>query len=104
MEHNILIKPVEGGKIDLNEFGYKQDKMDNIKTLINQIVKRAAERADFKQVGRIPKFFLVDERKEIRDYNLVTWPGYELQTQLYTSGVYLNVDCCTKFIQNKTIL
>ena len=32
------------------------------------------------------------------------WPGFEVATKSLTHGIYLNVDCATKFVQNETIL
>ena len=32
------------------------------------------------------------------------WPGFEVTTKQCTEGIYLNVDACTKFITEKTVL
>lgn len=32
------------------------------------------------------------------------WPGFEVATKNVVSGIFLNVDCATKFVQTRTIL
>ena len=32
------------------------------------------------------------------------WPGFEVATKNVVSGIFLNVDCATKFVQTETIL
>lgn len=32
------------------------------------------------------------------------WPGFEVATKNLVHGIFLNVDCATKFVQNRTIL
>lgn len=51
----------------------------------------------------MPKFFNADEKINIPEFNLVAWPGYELQNKLTTQGVFCNVESCTKFVNMETI-
>lgn len=32
------------------------------------------------------------------------WPGYEVKTKQCTAGIFLNVDACTKFVRETTVL
>ena len=64
----------------------------------NLIVKLALEKKEFYQIGKLPKFFLPSEKKEIKSQNLQMWPGFEVATKSVVHGIFLNVDCATKFI------
>ena len=44
---------------------------------LNAIVKRGLECKKFKQIGRLPKFFLASEKRATPIENLDMWPGYE---------------------------
>jgi hypothetical protein len=59
---------------------------------------------NFKQIGRLPKFFLPSEKKHIGEFNLEMWPGYHTSTALLHHGIYLNVDTCAKFINKESML
>ena len=78
--------------------------MSLLLAFMNIIVKRALEKEDFTQIGRLPKYFLPSERKTIQEYYLEVWPGFETQTKLYSDGIFLNVDTATKFINKETVL
>ena len=43
------------------------------------------------------------ERDAINKYKLEAWPGYSVQTMLCTQGIFMNFDCCTKFVNQTTI-
>ena len=47
----------------------------------NQVVKLALEKKEFCQVGKLPKFFLRSEKRDIREHGLEMWPGYEVATK-----------------------
>jgi hypothetical protein len=51
----------------------------------------------------LPKFFLKKEKKDIDEYNLEMWPGFEINTKSVTHGLFLNIDTATKFV-NKTTM
>ena len=42
--------------------------------------------------------------KDIPEYNLQMWPGYELTTKSVTHGIFLNIDTATKFVNKTTML
>jgi hypothetical protein len=71
---------------------------------INMIIKSTLERDKFKQIGRLPKFFLETEKKEIKEYGIEVWPGYLTTTKMCHDGIYLNIDTCTKFMSTSTVL
>lgn len=66
---------------------------------LNILVKNAMNQSDYKQLGRLPKFFLEREKREISEYQLEMWPGYLSTTRLVRDGIFLNVDTVSKFIQ-----
>ena len=44
---------------------------------INKVVKRSLHDMDYKQIGRLPKFFNVaKDSQKIDHYGLFVWPGY----------------------------
>ena len=55
---------------------------------------------NYKQVGRLPRFFNTDELKPITvgDLQIDMWPGYSTDVKYLNDGVFLNVDTATKFI------
>lgn len=78
--------------------------MANILQCFNIVVKQALREKKYEQVGRLPKFFLAEDKIDIRQFNLNAWPGYEVTSKLSTQGVFLNIDSCTKFVNMVTIL
>jgi hypothetical protein len=42
--------------------------------------------------------------KDIPEYHLQMWPGYELNTKSLTHGIFLNIDTATKFVNKTTML
>lgn len=71
---------------------------------LNILVKNALSAQDYKQIGRLPKYFVERDKKEIKEYELEMWPGYLTTTRLLNDGIFLNVDTVSKFIQMRTIL
>lgn len=71
---------------------------------MNVISKQIFREEDFLQIGNLPKFFLPSEKKEIRDFELEMWPGFEVSAKLLRAGLYLNIDTATKFINMKPFL
>ena len=59
---------------------------------------------NYQQVGRLPRFFLTTERKEIPEFNLSMWPGYTASVKCLNDGVFLNMDTATKFINMIPVL
>ena len=68
------------------------------------VTKEALTVAKFKQVGRVPRFYDTSASQTIRQHNLDVWPGYSIVPQVYTGGLYFNIDAVTKFIQNQPVL
>ena len=71
---------------------------------LNIVVKQVLRARKFLQIGKLPKFFLENERKEIPQHNLLMWPGYMATTRLLADGIFLNIDTCAKFINKTSIL
>jgi hypothetical protein len=65
---------------------------------LNVLIKQVLRAQDFKQIGKLPKFFQQNERVQIPQYNLEMWPGYLTQSRLLADGIFLNVDTAAKFI------
>jgi hypothetical protein len=81
----------------------QMEHMSKLYTFLNMMVKRTLEYEKYNQLGRLPKFFKSQDAVAIRDFDLEMWPGYEAQSKLFTDGIFLNVDTCTKFIATTTI-
>lgn len=71
---------------------------------LNIITKEILRAENFKQIGKLPKFFFANDKKEIPQHNLEMWPGYLTTNRLVADGIFLNVDTCAKFINKTTIL
>lgn len=71
---------------------------------LNVVVKSVLREAQFKQIGKLPKFFLPSERVQIPQHSLEMWPGYLTTSRLLADGIFLNMDTCTKFINKVTCL
>jgi len=82
----------------------QKDHMPFIFQFLNNIVKSALQVQGFKQIGRMPKFFLEVDKKRIDRHNLEMWPGYVTMTRLVNDGIFLNIDTCAKFLNKTTIL
>lgn len=50
------------------------------------------------QIGRFPKFYLRKDVIQVQNESLSAWPGYEVVTQSAVQGLFLNIDCCTRFV------
>ncbi len=72
-------------------------------TFLNIIIKAGLKCKDFKQIGRLPKFFFPKDARAVEDEPLQMWPGYETATRLLNDGIFLNVDTATKFINTRSI-
>ena len=79
------------------------DYIQNVLMIFNNIVKQALRNKKYEQVGRLPKFFLAQDKINIDRHNLWAWPGYEVGVKLSTQGIFFNVDSCTKFINKTTV-
>ena len=74
-----------------------------ILNFIMKVVKKTLIEHDYRQVGRLPRFFNPRDLTPINRYNLDIWPGYSTDVKYLNDGVFLNVDCATKFISQKTV-
>lgn len=71
---------------------------------VNKVVKKSLYDQDYKQIGRLPKFFNHNEKKELNHFRLIVWPGYTCQVKFLNDGIFLNIDTSTKFLQQQTVL
>lgn len=62
------------------------------------VVKKTLIEHDYKQVGRLPRFFNPKEREPIDEFEIDMWPGYSSEVKFLNDGIFLNVDTATKFI------
>jgi len=53
----------------------------NLLAFLNIIVKAGLKCKDFKQIGRLPKFFFPKDARDVPDEYLRMWPGYEVSTK-----------------------
>jgi len=81
-----------------------ENKRALINKFLNMIVKDILRKKKFNQIGRLPKYFLTSEKKPIQDFNIEMWPGYEVNIRICRSGVFLNSDTATKFVNRQTFL
>lgn len=72
---------------------------ENVLQIIKKIVKNSLLEKDYKQVGRLSKFYKTNENIKIDYYNLILWQGYSCNVKLVNDGLFLNVDTANKFIQ-----
>jgi hypothetical protein len=56
------------------------------------------------QIGRFPKFYLRKDVIQVSNESLSAWPGYEVVTQNAVQGLFLNIDCCTRFVNQTSIM
>jgi hypothetical protein len=70
---------------------------------LNVIIKKTLLEKEYKQIGRLPRFFNAKEKREITDWELYSWPGYDCQVKCLNDGFFFNVDTATKFVSMKTI-
>jgi len=77
--------------------------MQQILYYFNNIVKQALRQKKYNQIGRFPKFFHPKDKEKINQHRLDAWPGYECQSMRATQGIFMNIDCCTKFINQTTV-
>jgi hypothetical protein len=92
-------------EIDLDELSPEaRNEMPKVLLIFNNIIKQALKQMDYNQIGRFPKFFNAKDKISINHLNVTAWPGYEVCTKLSTQGVFLNVESCTKFVNQESIL
>lgn len=75
-----------------------------IMDFINKVVKHSLSEQQYKQIGRLPKYYKADEQKAIDQFGLYVWPGYTCAVKCLNDGVFLNIDTNTKFLQQQTVL
>jgi hypothetical protein len=74
-EYKIIIKRV--GSFDLEEVtSTSSDKHNLAVHFINLIIKKALRNMELKQIGRMPKFFMPEQKKSIEKHCLDMWPGF----------------------------
>jgi hypothetical protein len=106
----------EGGlgyDLILNKIGeFDFDDIDNLDytlrpkatAFVNNIMKKILRSLDLRQIGRLPRFYNPSGKIEIPEYEIEVWPGYEVNTNLFTSGFFLGIETMSKFIRTRSIL
>jgi hypothetical protein len=74
------------------------DRKDKILNFVLTVVKKTLIEHDYKQVGRLPRFFNPKEKVPINEHWIDMWPGYMTEVKYLNDGIFLNVDTATKFI------
>lgn len=67
-------------------------------------MKSSLYEQDYKQIGRLPRFFNPNDKKELHDFMLIIWPGYSCQVKCLNDGIFLNIDTSNKILQMMTVL
>lgn len=76
----------------------KREYIPKILNFIYTITKKTLYEKDYKQIGRLPRFFNTKERREFPNLNLFMWPGYDINIKALNDGIFLNLDTATKFV------
>ena len=91
--------------LDLRDLGEKRTEDKVLLNFLLTIIKAGLRRKRFNQIGRLPKFFLKEEKRSIPGEDLIeAWPGFEFNPKWYSDGIYVNIDTCTKFINKFSVL
>ena len=69
----------------------------------NNFIKRVLQEQHFRQVGRLPRFFLPSAIKILDEFKLSIWYGYSGVVRCCNDGYFLNIDTCAKFFNSNTI-
>jgi len=78
--------------------------MPDVQNIFNTILKASLRQKKYNQIGRLPKFFNALDKISIDQFRLNAWPGYEVKTVLSTQGVFMNIESCTKFVNQESVL
>jgi len=81
-----------------------QDLVKNMLDFLTKVVKNSLHDQEYKQIGRLPKFYNTRDKRSIQRYKLDMWPGYTCAVKCLNDGFFLNVDTATRFIQQSTVL
>jgi hypothetical protein len=65
---------------------------------LNKAVKNSLRMQDYKQLGRLRRFYSTMELQTIPEFQLQVWPGYSCLVKLVNDGFFLNIDTNTKFL------
>jgi len=90
-------------EVDLESISNSQHQ-DILASFVGAICKTCLVECDFKQVGRLPRFFDTSKPDKIERHNLEVWQGYSINPEVYRAGMFFNIDAVTKFIQTKNVL
>lgn len=85
-------------EVDLNNISNSQHQ-EVLSSFVSSICKDSLVQSDFKQVGRLPRFFDTSKAQKIQRHGLEVWPGYSINAEVYRAGFFFNIDAVTKFIQ-----
>ncbi len=47
---------------------------------------------------------MASEVKQIPEFNIMMWPGYQLSIAQVNDGIFVNIDTATKFVQMPSVL
>lgn len=94
----IKITPFQSFSLNDQTSELRKKNIDQILNFVNKVVKKSLYEQDYKQIGRLPKFFNSHEKKDLPHFDLIVWPGYTCQVKCLNDGIFLNVDTSTKFL------
>jgi len=100
----VTISPHQAFSLDEQTSELRQKDLLAILDFVNKIVKKSLYEQDYKQIGRLPKFYNSKEKKDLPHFDLIVWPGYTCQVKCLNDGIFLNIDTSTKFLQRRTVL
>ena len=74
------------------------------RNFFNCIVKKLLRANHLLGLGRTQKYYLPQNAKCIRDFNIEIWPGYKTSVNLKEAGLLLDVDFASKLIRMDSVL
>ena len=72
--------------------------------IINIVIKEAFRQTTFKQIGKSPRFFDIQNPIDLSHLGLRIWPGFKASASQTTTGITLAIDSIFKFITTQTCL
>lgn len=96
----MTIRPYQSFSLNDQTSDLRKNKdLEKILDFVNKVVKKSLYEQDYKQIGRLPKFFNHTEKRDLNHFRLIVWPGYTCQVKCVNDGIFLNIDTSTKFLQ-----
>lgn len=73
-------------------------------TILNNLVKQALRQTKYRQIGKRPQFFDVDNETHLAEAGIRMWSGFKVTSGLTETGITMGIDSVFKFLTTKTVL